>query len=86
MRILVGLRVCEEQPYATLKRKGKTMKSQQSFLWLGVPALWMAMTTWAAPENQMQQHQQMQQMDQEKMHQMSGAYMNKCAEMHGSDD
>jgi len=66
------------------------MKSRQSLLWLGAPALVAAMMTQAAPGDQMpmqnqQMHQEkMQQMTQEQQ-QMSNADLQKCAEMHGMD-
>tara|TARA_R110001599_G_scaffold353838_1_gene599680 strand:+ start:40265 stop:40624 length:360 start_codon:yes stop_codon:yes gene_type:complete len=61
------------------------MKSRQSLICLGAPALVAAMMVQAAPGEQMQQHEPMQQMDQENMQQMKNADMQECAGMQGMD-
>lgn len=69
----------------------KTMELRKAMLWIGVPALGIAMAASAAPGTQQQQQQKqmkqdrVHQMDQDKMQQMSKADMQRCAEMHGMD-
>lgn len=64
------------------------MKSCLSYLWLGAPALLVAMLTQAAPPEQMQQHQQMQQMhktQQQNTVQAEEGQIQDCARFHNME-